>query len=81
MESDTILLPFLGSIFILMFGFQICLAGTLQFFGFLVDGNIVVLATFCIGLSVDFSAHVAFMFMTVKGTRNGKHHCVRFVNK
>ena len=50
-----------------------CLGGTLQFAGFTVDGNMVVMFTFCIGLSVDFSAHVAYMFMTVKGTRNGKN--------
>lgn len=51
--------------------FQICLGGTLQFAGFMIEGTTVIFTTFCIGLSVDFSAHVAYMFMTVKGTRNG----------
>ena len=44
----------------------------MQLANFLMDGNIVIMTTFCIGLSVDFSAHIAHMFMTVKGTRNGK---------
>ena len=38
----------------------------------MIDGNILIMTTFCIGLSVDFSAHVTYMFMTVKGTKNGK---------
>ena len=65
--------------------FQFCVCGTLQLSGFLIDGNILIITTFCIGLSVDFSAHINYMFMTVKGTKNGKgylndifNECVRF---
>ncbi|KAK3605298.1 hypothetical protein CHS0354_001415 [Potamilus streckersoni] len=44
--------------------------GTLHFIGFTLEQNMVILLVFSIGLSVDFSAHFGYMFLTVKGSRN-----------
>ncbi|KAJ8305670.1 hypothetical protein KUTeg_016215 [Tegillarca granosa] len=47
--------------------------GFMQFWGLTIDtvtSNLLILA---IGLTVDFSAHIGYCFMTLKGTRNGKY--------
>lgn len=44
--------------------------GTLHFWDFYLDVNLVVLLIISIGLAVDFCAPVGYTFMTVTGTRN-----------
>ena len=46
--------------------------GSLHFWDFYMDVNMVVLLIISIGLAVDFSAHIGYTFMTVSGSRYGK---------
>ncbi|XP_052280398.1 protein patched homolog 3-like isoform X3 [Dreissena polymorpha] len=43
--------------------------GTLQFWDVTIDTASSILITLCVGLAVDYSAHVGHMFMTLLGTR------------
>ncbi|KAH3797093.1 hypothetical protein DPMN_150668 [Dreissena polymorpha] len=43
--------------------------GTLQYWGFYLDVNLVVLLIISIGMAVDYSAHIGYTFMTLTGTR------------
>lgn len=43
--------------------------GSLHFWDFYMDVNMVVLLIISIGLAVDFSAHIGYTFMTVSGSR------------
>ena len=46
--------------------------GTLQFWDVTIDTASSILITLCVGLAVDYSAHVGHMFMTLLGNREGR---------
>ena len=54
-----------------LFTKQVDVAGTLYFWDVTIDTASSILLTLCVGLAVDYSAHVAHMFMTVQGTKDG----------
>ena len=63
-------------VFIFIPLFQVDIMGFLNFWGFYLDVNMVVLLIISIGLAVDFSAHIGYTFMTISGSRKGKCHSV-----
>jgi Niemann-Pick C1 protein len=50
--------------------FQICVNGTMHFWGLTIDTVSCINLVLAIGLCVDYAAHVAHTFMTKTGTRN-----------
>ena len=51
---------------------QVDVTGTLQFWDVTIDTASSILITLCVGLAVDYSAHVGHMFMTLLGNREGR---------
>jgi hypothetical protein len=51
--------------------FQVDVAGTMYFWGVTIDTASSILLTLCVGLAVDYSAHIGHTFMTVSGSKNG----------
>ncbi|XP_078317578.1 patched domain-containing protein 3-like isoform X2 [Crassostrea virginica] len=45
-------------------------AGTMYFWGVTIDTASSILLTLCVGLAVDYSAHIGHTFMTVSGSKN-----------
>lgn len=45
-------------------------AGTMYFWGVTIDTASSILLTLCVGLAVDYSAHIGHTFMTVSGAKN-----------
>lgn len=50
---------------------QVDVAGTMYFWGVTIDTASSILLTLCVGLAVDYSAHIGHTFMTVSGAKNG----------
>ncbi|KAL4236787.1 Patched domain-containing protein 3 [Mactra antiquata] len=46
--------------------------GTLQFWGVTIDTASSILIILCVGLAVDYSAHIGHMFMTISGNREDR---------
>ena len=81
-HQDSLSLPpplsFRCTLFLLPFYLQsLCLyiqvdvAGTMYFWGVTIDTASSILLTLCVGLAVDYSAHIGHTFMTVSGSKNG----------
>ena len=51
---------------------QVDVAGTMYFWGVTIDTASSILLTLCVGLAVDYSAHIGHTFMTVSGSKNGE---------
>lgn len=82
-HQDSLSLPpplsFRCTLFLLPFYLQsLCLyiqvdvAGTMYFWGVTIDTASSILLTLCVGLAVDYSAHIGHTFMTVSGSKNGE---------
>lgn len=56
---------------------QVDVTGTLQFWDVTIDTASSILITLCVGLAVDYSAHVGHMFMTLLGSREGMRYMYR----
>lgn len=76
-HQDSLSLPL--SLFLLPFYLQsLChyiqvdVAGTMYFWGVTIDTASSILLTLCVGLAVDYSAHIGHTFMTVSGSKNGE---------
>ncbi|XP_060591012.1 patched domain-containing protein 3-like [Ruditapes philippinarum] len=52
--------------------------GTLQFWGVTIDTASSILIILCVGLAVDYSAHVGHMFMTILGNREERAKATLF---
>ena len=50
--------------------FQVCVNGSMHFWGLTIDTVSCINLVLAIGLCVDYAAHVAHTFMTMPGTRN-----------
>ena len=48
----------------------ICVGGFMDLWGLSVDTTAAILISIAMGLTVDYSAHIAHAFMVVHGTRN-----------
>ena len=54
---------------------QVDVAGLMYFWGLTIDTVTTINLLIAIGLTVDYSAHIAHTFMTSVGTRNGEFQC------
>lgn len=61
--------------FTMLIVLQIDVGGGIYFWGLTIDTVTTINLLIAIGLTVDYSAHIAHTFMTQTGTRNGK--CIR----
>ena len=59
-----------------LFYFQVDISGFMAFWGLTIDTVTTIILVIAIGLTVDYSAHIAHGFMATRGKdKNGKH-CV-----
>ena len=56
-----------------MIVFQVDVVGTLQFWGVTIEISSSILIILCVGLAVDYSAHVGHTFMTMAGNKQGEY--------
>ncbi|RUS83328.1 hypothetical protein EGW08_008906 [Elysia chlorotica] len=59
-------------VFICVFFTVVDVGGVLELWGTTIDTASSILLTLCVGLAVDFSAHIGHTFMTIPGTRKAR---------